>query len=85
MGKWLVVGWLVVGGSVVSEFNKTHEKTYLTVHFTKAKGCLFCQVIDRKVTGLGSNYYLLAGDTSQVSIFFLHKIKMNKQHRLFIL
>ena len=30
-------------------------------------------------------YYLLAGDTSQVSIFSSHKIKMSKQRGLFIL
>ena len=43
-----------------------------------------CQIVDRKVMGLGPKYYLLAGDTSQVSIFSLRKIKMSKQHRLFI-
>ena len=35
--------------------------------------------------GMAWVYYLLAGDTSQVSIFSLHKIKMNKEHRLLIL
>ena len=31
----------------------------------------FCQFVDRKVVDLTSKYYLLAGYTSQVSIFFL--------------
>ena len=30
---------------------------------------VFCQFVDRKVVGLMPKYYLLAGDTSQVSIF----------------
>ena len=30
--------------------------------------------------GLRLKYYLLAGYSSQVSIFSLHKIKMSKQH-----
>ena len=37
-----------------------------------------CQIVDKKVVGLVPKYYLLAGDTSQVSIFSLHKIKMSK-------
>ena len=49
------------------------KKTYLAVHFTK--GCFFCQFVDTNVVGLMPKYYLLAGDTSQVSIFSLHKIK----------
>ena len=48
------------------------KKTYLAVHFTK--GC-FCQFIDIKVVGLMPKYYLLAGDTSQVYIFFLTEDK----------
>ena len=64
-------------------YSYTYEKTYyLALHFTKR--CFFCQFVDRKVTGLGPNYYLLPGDTSQVSIFSLYKIKMSKQNRLFI-
>ena len=35
--------------------------------------------------GLAPKYYLLAGDTSQVSVLLLHKIKMSKQSGLFIL
>ena len=31
----------------------------------------FFQFVDRKVMGLVPKYYLLAGDTNQVSIFFL--------------
>ena len=31
----------------------------------------FCQFVGRKVMGLVPKYYLLAGDTSQVSTFFL--------------
>ena len=49
-------------------YKYTYEKTYLAVYFTK--GC-FCQFVDRKVVGLMPKYYLLAGDASQVSIFFL--------------
>ena len=65
-------------------YSYTYKKTYLAVHyFTKRD--LFCQFVDRKVTRLGPYYYLFAGDTSQVSIFSLHKIKMNKEHRLLIL
>ena len=40
--------------------------------------------LDQKVVGLMPKYYLLAGDTSQVSIFFLNKIKMSKQHRFIL-
>ena len=46
----------------------TYEKTILGVHFTK--GC-FCQFVDRNVVSLMLKYYLLAGDTRKVSIFFL--------------
>ena len=47
----------------------TYEKTYLAVHFIK--DFFFCQFVDRKVVDLMPKYYLLAADTSQVSIFFL--------------
>ena len=50
----------------------TYEKIYLVVHFTK--GC-FYQFGNRKVVGLMFNYYLLTGDTSQVSIFFFTQDK----------
>ena len=43
-----------------------------------------CQFIDREVMGLVPKYYLLARDTAKVSIFFLHKIKMSKQHRVIL-
>ena len=49
-------------------FIATPMKKQLAVHFTT--GC-FCQFVDRKVVGLMPKYYLLTGDTSQVSIFFL--------------
>ena len=57
------------------------KKTYLAVHFTK--GCSY-QFVDKKVVGLMPKYYPLAGDTSQVSIFSLRKIKMSKQHRFIL-
>ena len=47
----------------------------------------FCQFVDIKVMGLVAKYYLLAAETSLDSIFFfffLHKIKISKQHRIFI-
>ena len=53
-------------------YSYTFEKTYLAVHFTK--GC-FCQFVDRKFVGLMPKYYLLVGDTSQVSIFSLTQDK----------
>ena len=41
--------------------------------------------VDGKFMDLMPKYYLLAGDASQFSIlFFLHKIKMSKQHRFII-
>ena len=60
------------------------KKTYLAVHFTR--GC-FLSICWQKALGFNAKakYYLLAGDKSQVSIFFLHKIKMSKQNSLFIL
>ena len=51
------------------------KKQYLAVHFTKRS---FGQFVDRKVMGLMPQYYQLVGATSQVSIFFLNKIKMSK-------
>ena len=56
-----------------------HEKTFIL-----PKGVFFCQFVDRKVMGLMPKYYLLAGDTSQFSIFPLHKIKISKQHRFIL-
>ena len=44
------------------------KKAYLAIHFIK--GC-FCQFLDIKVLSLMPKYYLLAGETSQGSIFFL--------------
>ena len=61
-------------------YSYTNEKTFLAVHFPKG-----CQFVDSKVLDLVPKYYLLAGDTSQVFIFSSHKIKMSKQHRLFII
>ena len=58
------------------------KKIYLAVHF--AKGCFFVNLLTEKLWGLVPKYYLLAGDTSRVSIFSLHKIKMSKQRGLFI-
>ena len=55
------------------------KETYLAVHFTK--GVFFCQFVNTKVEGLMPRYYLLAGDTSHVSIFSLHNIKISNQHR----
>ena len=55
------------------------KKAYLAVHYTK--GYFFCQFVDKKVVGLMPKYDLLAGDKSQLSIFFLHKRKMSKKHR----
>ena len=46
------------------------KKYVFTAASIKAKG-FFCQFVDRKVVGLIPKYYLLAGDTSQVSNFFL--------------
>ena len=43
------------------------KKTYLAVLFTE--GCFFCHFVDRDVVGLMPKYYLLTGDTSQISIF----------------
>ena len=46
------------------------KKTYLAVHFTR--GC-FLSICWQKAMGFNAKakYYLLAGDKSQVSIFFL--------------
>ena len=43
------------------------KKANFTVHFIK--WCFFCLFIDKKVVGLMPKYFLLAGDTSLVSIF----------------
>ena len=48
------------------------KKTYLTVYFTK--GVFFCQFFDKNVVGLMPEYYVFAGDASQVYIFSLHKM-----------
>ena len=48
-------------------YSYTYQKTYLAVHFIKE--CFFYQFFDRKVVGLVPEYYVLAGDTSHVSIF----------------
>ena len=55
------------------------KNRYLAVHFTK--GCFFCQFVDRKVVGLVPKYFLLAGDTSQVSTFSLLKLNISKSRR----
>ena len=34
--------------------------------------------------GLMPKFFLLAGDTNQVSTFFLHKIKTSKQHEVIL-
>ena len=44
-----------------------YEKKYLAVD--SSKGC-FCQFVDRNIVSSKLKYYLLAGDTTQVSIFF---------------
>ena len=48
------------------------KKAYLTDYFTK--GVFFCQFFVKNVVGLMPEYYVLAGDASQVYIFSLHKI-----------
>ena len=57
------------------------KKKYLAVHFTKRS---FGQFVDGKVVGLMPQYYQLVGATSQVSILFLNKIKMSKQHKFIL-
>ena len=43
----------------------------------------FCQFVDKKIWGLMPKYYLLAGDTNQVSnISLTSDEKINKQNRL---
>ena len=51
-------------------FTATPMKKHIK-QFNLPKGVFSCQFVDRKVMGLVPKYYLLAGDTSQVSIFFL--------------
>ena len=63
-------------------YSYTYEKTYVAVHFTKR--CFLSEFANRKDMGLLSKYKLLAGDTSQVSIFSMPKIKMSKQHRFIL-
>ena len=46
-------------------YSCTYGKTYLAVHFTSKY--FFCQFVDRKVVDSTPKYYLLAGDTNQVS------------------
>ena len=70
-------------GSKSYFYSYTYEKTYLVVQFTK--GCFFVNFLTEKLWVLGPKYYLLTGDTAKFQIFSLHKIKMSKQHRLFIL
>ena len=63
-------------------YSYIYEKKYLAVD--SSKGC-FCQFVDRNIVSSKLKYYLLAGDTTQVSIFFsLQKIKMSKQQRFMI-
>ena len=47
---------------------------------------VFCQFVDRKVVGLLPKYFLIAGYTNQVSVYFFsfHKIKMGKQHKFIL-
>ena len=49
------------------------------LHFFLPK-VVFVSLLIKKVVVFMPKYYLLAGDTSQVFIFSLHKIKMSKQH-----
>ena len=63
-------------------YSYTYEKTFVAVHFTKRY--FLSELTNRKVMGLVWRYNLLAGDTSQVSIFSMHKIKMSKQHRFIL-
>ena len=58
------------------------KKTYLAVILQN--DVLFCQFVDRKVLSLMPKYYLLLGETSQISIFSLQKIKISKQHRFIL-
>ena len=76
---------------VVRKFTKTaiFIATPMKKHiyqFILPKGVL-CQFVDRKVVTLIPKYYLLAGDTSQVSVFFflqkIHKY-MSKQCRFIL-
>ena len=61
----------------------TYEKNIFSSSFYQR--VFFCQFVDRNVVGLMPKYYLLAGDTSQIFIFFsLHKIKISKQHRFIL-
>ena len=50
-------------------FIVTPMKKSFSSSFNWCKGC-FASVCCRKIMGLVSKYYMLAGDTSQVSIFF---------------
>ena len=49
-------------------YSYPYGKIYLAVHFNK--GFFFQFVVDTKVMGLVPKYYLLTGDTRQVSISF---------------
>ena len=49
--------------------------TYSFQHFILPT-CIFCHFVSRKAVGLTRKCFLFAADSSQVSIFFLHKIKM---------
>ena len=61
-------------------FLQLHLRKKYIQQFTLPK-VFFCKFVDRIFAGLMPKYYLLAGDSSQVSIFFLHKIKISKQDR----
>ena len=40
---------------------------------------MLCQLVERKVLGSAPKYFLFAGDTTQVSTFFLRNKKMSKK------
>ena len=67
-----------ISTSTLELYSNSLKQLFLQLHLWKNifsssfyQRILFCQFVDKKVMGLGPNYYLLAGDTSQVSIFFL--------------
>ena len=63
---------------------QNHYNIYFSSCTHEKKTCLAVQFVDRKVLSLMPKYYLLAGDTSQISIFSLQKIKISKQHRFIL-
>ena len=60
----------------------TYVKTYLAVHFTK--GCFFVNLLTEKLWVQCQSITCLLEIQTRFLFFTLHKIKMSKQHRLFI-